>query len=174
MLVGRLTELAQRNPEVAARLRELCERDLPEFNRHILSSVMGGFITLEAVVANLNLIDASKPSPVPRGVWEQLNGAFVEQRPYRQDPGDFTVHARASNELRARLLKMAFEDSRRRESAFMLLGQIEIWRLELGRPTDEPRHPDLASCQPWPPMELSLQPKGQTPPIATNVGHSPR
>ena len=174
VLVGRLTELAQRNPEVAARLRELCERDLPEFNRHILSSVMGGFITLEAVVANLNLIDASKPSPVPRGVWEQLNGAFVEQRPYRQEPGDYTVHARASNELRARLLKMAFEDSRRRESAFMLLGQIEIWRLELGRPTDEPRHPDLASGQPWPPMELSLQPKGQTPPIATNVGHSPR
>ena len=32
----------------------------------------------------------------------------------------------------------------------MLLGQIEEWRLEHGRPTDEPRHPDLASGQPWP------------------------
>ena len=163
VLVGRLTELAERSPEVAARLRELCERDLPEFNRHILSRAMGGFITLEAVVANLNLIDDAKPSPVPRGVWDQLNGAFVERRPDRQDPNVFMIDGRASNELRTRLFRMVLEDCKRRNSAFMLLGQIEVWRLEYGRPTDEPRHPDLASGQPWPPMDFLLHPKEQTP-----------
>ena len=45
MVVARLAELAQRKPETAARLRELCERDLPEINRHVLSKVMGWFRT---------------------------------------------------------------------------------------------------------------------------------
>lgn len=153
-LVARLTELAQRRPEVAARLLELCECDLPEINRHILSKVMGSFGTPEALAANLNLIDDARPSPVPQGVWDELEGAFVARQPYGQNSNVFTLRARASNELRIRLLNAALEDPKRRKSAFMLLGQIEIWRLEHGRPTDEPRHPDLASGQDWPPNVL--------------------
>ena len=153
VLVARLTELAQRRPEATARLRELCERDLPELNRHVLSKVMDLFGTPEALAANLNLIDDAKPSPVPQGIWDQLESAFVERRPYGQSPNVFTQHARASNELRVRLFKMAIEDRKRRKSAFKLLGQIEQWRLEHGRPTGEPRHPDLASGQSWPPKE---------------------
>ena len=156
VLVARLTELAQRSPEVAERLRELCERDLPETNRYVLSKVIGRVGTTEALLANLNLIDDAKRSSIPQGVWDQLESAFVERQPYGQNPNVFTLHARASNELRVRLLRMAFEDSKRRKSAFMLLGQIEVWRLEHGRPTDEPRHPDLASGQSWPPKDLPL------------------
>ena len=150
MLVAPLTEFAQRRPEVAARLLELCELDLPENNRHILSKVMARLSTTVALVANLNLIDDAKPSSVPRGVWEQLGSAFVEQQPYGQNSNAFTAHARASNDLRARLFRMALEDRKRRKSAFKLLGQIEVWRLEYGRPMDEPRHPDLESGQSWP------------------------
>ena len=36
------------------------------------------------------------------------------------------------------------------DSAFALLGQIEVWRLEDGRPMDEPRHPAIESGFPWP------------------------
>ena len=151
VLVMRLTELAHRRPEAAARLRELCERDLPELNRSILSKVMDSLGTPEALAANLNLVDDAKPSPVPRGIWDQLESAFIERRPYRQNPNAFTLHARASNELRTRLFRMALQDGKRRKSAFMLLGEIEVWRLEHGRPTGEPRHPSLASCQSWPP-----------------------
>ena len=154
VVVTRLTELAQRRPETATRLLALCERDLPEINRHVLSKVMSWFGTHEALLANLNLIDDAKPSPVPQGVRDQLQSAFVERQPYGQNSNVFTVHARASNELRTRLLRMALEDRKRRNSSFMLLGQIEVWRLEHGRPTDEPRHPDLASGQSWPPKEL--------------------
>jgi hypothetical protein len=153
VLVARLTELARRWPEGTARLRELCERDLPELNRHVLSKVMDWLGTPEALAANLNLIDDAKPSPVPQGVWDQLETAFVERRPYGQNPNVVTEHARASNELRSRLFRMALEDQKRRKSAFRLLGQIEEWRLEHGRPVGEPRHPDLASGQPWPPKE---------------------
>lgn len=154
VLIARLVELAQRRPEVAARLRELCERDLPELNRHVLSKVMHSLGTSEALAANLNLIDDAKPCPVPQGIWDQLESAFVERRPYGQSPNVFTQHGRASNELRARLFRMALQDDKRRNSAFMLLGQIEEWRLEYGRPTGEPRHPDLASGEPWPLQEI--------------------
>lgn len=151
VLVARIAELAQRRPGVATRLGELCERDLPEHNRHLLSQVMARLGTPEAFALNLNLIDDAKPSPVPQGVWVQLEAAFVERRPEGQSPNVFTQHARTSNELRVFLFKMALGDEKRRQSAFMLLGQLEEWRLEYGRPMGEPRHPDLASGQPWPP-----------------------
>lgn len=151
VLVARLTELARREPAVAARLRGLCERDLPELNRHILSKVMDWLGTPEALTANLSLIDDSKPSPVPQGVWDQLEGAFVERRSHGQNTNAFTQHARASNDLRTRLFEMVADDPKRRKSAFALLGQIEEWRLEHGRPNGEPRHPDVASGKPWPP-----------------------
>jgi hypothetical protein len=153
VLVARLTELARREPEVTARLRELCERDLPELNRHLLSKVMDSLGTPEALAANLNLIDDAKPSPVPQGIWDQLESAFVERQSYGQNPSVFTKHALASNELRLRLFTMALEDRKRRKSAFTLLAQVEEWRLEHGRPSGEPRHPDFASGQPWPPNE---------------------
>ena len=158
MLVARLTELAQRSPVVAVRLRELCERDLPGINRHILSKVMDRLGSTEDLLANLTLIDDARSPPVPRGVWEQLENAFVERQPYGDRPNVFTLHARASNELRTRLLTMVREDRTRQDSASMLLGQIEGWRLEHGRPTDEPRHPDLASGQSWPPRSSDSRP----------------
>jgi hypothetical protein len=151
-LAARLTELARRSPDAAARLVALCERDLPEFNRHVLSQVMDWLGTAESLAANLSLIDDAKPTPVPRGVWNQLTTAFVERRPYGQRMNSFTEHARASNALRTRLFRMAVEDERRRTSACMILGRIEEWRLEHGRPTDEPRHPDLPSGHSWPPQ----------------------
>ncbi|MFQ5751487.1 MAG: hypothetical protein ACE5HI_05770, partial [bacterium] len=94
-------------------------------------------------------LDAN-PTPVPQGIWEQLRSAFVEQRPYGKSPNVFTEYARPSNDLRIRLYRMAFEDEKRWKSAFKLLGQIEEWRLEYGRPPGEPRHPDLTSGQDWP------------------------
>lgn len=153
VLIARLAELAQRSPEVAKRLQELCELDLSQINRQVLSKVMGSLGTAESLAANLNLIDDASRPQVPRGVWDQLESAFVERQPDGQNSYAFTLRARAANELRLQLLRMANEDKKRRGAAFMLLGQIEEWRLEYGRPTDEPRHPDLPSGKPWPPIE---------------------
>lgn len=150
VLIARLTELAQRSPVAGAHLQQLCERDLPEFNRKVLSRVMDWLGTPETLSANLYLIDDAKPTPVPQGIWNQLENAFVERRPYGHDPNVFTMQAHASNDLRMRLFRMALQDPKRRKSAFMLLGEIEKWRLIHGRPAGEPRHPDLASGQLWP------------------------
>ena len=155
-LVAQLTELARRRSAAGEQLMELCERDLPEINREILSGVMGRLGTSEALAASLNLIDDAKNSPVPRGLWDQLESAFVERRSHEDSPYAFTLHARAANELRVQLLRMVFEDRKRQRSALMILAQIEVWRLEYGRPTDEPRHPDLASGYPWPLRETDF------------------
>jgi NACHT conflict system protein len=154
VLVARITELARREPKVAMRLRELCERELPDLNRHVLSKVMDWLGTPEALASSLNLIDDSKGrGAVPQGIWDQIDNAFVERRPYGGSGNVFTQHARASNELRSRLFRMVTKDKKRHKSAFNLLGQIEERRLEHGRPTDEPRHPDFRSGEPWPPIE---------------------
>lgn len=155
VLVARLSELASRNPVTAARMRDLCDRDLPELNRYILSKVMNALGTPEALGANLNQIDDTKPTPIPQGIWDQLEDTFIERRPYGQSSNTFTTQARASNDLRFRLFRMATEDKKRRKSAFILLAHIEMSRLEYGRPTGEPRHPDLASGRSWPPGEPS-------------------
>ena len=149
-LVARLAEAARLRLEVATQLRDLCERDLPETNRQLLSRVVGSLGTREASMASLNLIDDAKPIPVPQGVWDQLRSAFLEERAHGLNPYDVTPRARSSNDMRVRLFRMAHEDGKRRKSAFVLLGQIEQWRLQHGRPTDEPRHPDLANGGSWP------------------------
>lgn len=154
VLVARIVDLAQRMSDVGARLREMCEYDLPELNRQIISRIMHALGTPEALAANLNLIDDARPAPVPQGVWDQLEAAFVERRPYGEGPNVFSQHSRASNDLRIRLFGMVTEDRKRRRSAFMLLGRIEEWRLQYGRPTEEPRHPRLAVGQAWPFKEL--------------------
>lgn len=153
VLALKLAELARRRPELERRLWELCERDLPDRNRQLLSKLLGSLGTPEALAANLNLIDDAKSSPVPQGIWDQLRNAFVERRPYGQSNFFFFENSRASNDLRVRLFRMAVEDEKRRRSAFRLLCKIEEWRLEHGRPTSEMRHPDLSSGQSWPPTD---------------------
>lgn len=160
VLIAKLTELAERKPVVAAHLLALCDHELPEFNRQVLSRVMVCLGTPDALAANLNLIDDSKSIPVPRGVWDHLSAAFVERRPYGESSHVFTEHARASNDIRGRLFRMANDEKKRQRSAFMLLGQIEEWRLRRGRPTEETRHPDLVSGRSWPPTDSFLAPEG--------------
>jgi cation transport regulator ChaC len=152
-LVWRIAELAKKDARVETRLRELSDRDLPSHKRHVLSRVLSRIQTVEALLANLNLIDDRLPSPMPRGTWEQVEAAFVQRRPSDQMENAFTLEASAANDVRARLFDMAAHDPRRRRAAFALLGQIEEWRLEYGRPTGEPRHPAFGSTDPWPPVE---------------------
>lgn len=153
VLTASIADCARRDPALEARLRELCVLELPASNRLLLSKVMSWFGTPEAVAAALNLINDGARPPIEYDTWQQLETAFVERKPYGQSPNTFTLAARASNEIRAKLFDMAVRDERRRKSAFSLLGQIEEWRLEHGRPIGEPRHPAFGSADPWPPAE---------------------
>jgi hypothetical protein len=153
VLVERLADLARHTPAASTRLQGLCGSDLPEISRHILSRVMSRLDTPQALAANLNLINDAKSPPIPRGVWDQLRSTFLAREAHENNPNTFSVRSQASNETRARLFSMATGDDRKRHrSALELLGHIEVWRIEEGKPADEPRHPDLASGTLWPPM----------------------
>jgi hypothetical protein len=138
-LVWRIAEIAKIDPTIAARFRELCEKDLSPIKRELLAKVMSDIGTGEALLANLNLIDDRSPRSIPQGTWEHIEAAFVHR--HRRDGSEniFTLEASASNDVRAKLFAMMLRDERRRKSAFKILGQIEEWRLEhAGRPGAAP------------------------------------
>lgn len=89
--------------------------------------------------AGLNLIDDNASPPMLRDTWKQIEAAFVEHKPHEGRANTYTLLPRSFNEVRARLFEMAQNDKDRMKSARNLLGQIEVWRLEYGRPNGEPR-----------------------------------
>ena len=153
VLATRIGELARRDAAIQRRLLQLCEAELPPAKRLLLSKFcrLG---TQEAVSAGLNLINDNVNPSIPHEIWLQLEAAFVERRHHGTSENTYTLTPRSSNAIRAKLLEMATKDERRKNSAFTLLGQIEEWRIEYGRPTGEPRHPAYDSGQLWPPIPV--------------------
>jgi hypothetical protein len=156
VLAHEIAELAQRDITTRRRILELCSQQPPPARRELLARIISRLDSEEAVLAGLSLIHDQAAPPVPRPIWRQLENVFVERRPYRGSPNTFTLAPRSANEIRTRLFEMASSDERRKRAAFGLLGQIELWRLEHGRPASEPRHPALASRLAWPIMHTEV------------------
>jgi hypothetical protein len=79
--------------------------------------------------------------------FEQL---FEERKPTDYSPDTFNVSSRACNHLRAGLFEMAMGGGPSALLAAGTLLSIEERRLSLGRPSDEPRHPNLNAEHQWP------------------------
>jgi hypothetical protein len=149
----RIAQIAAEDAVVDARLHALSLVSLDDQKRHLLAEVFAVRGTLEARLAALNLMDDAAHPAIPWNVRQSLERIFVERQPYRGSQNTFTLKAAASNPVRGKLFAMVFNDERRKRSAYSLLGQIEEWRLDYGRPVDEPRHPALESGLPWPPPQ---------------------
>ena len=155
VLSARLVDLARREPAIEQRMVALCTVSLPAPKRELLSRVMGCFSSVEATLAALNLMDDNGSPTIPYEIRKQVEAIFVEQRSHGRNSNVYTPAPRSSNAIRNRLLEMATFDPRRKESALSLLGQIELWRLEYGRPQGEPRNPALGSKFSWPPTSTA-------------------
>ena len=155
LLASIIADMALAESEIKHHVLRLCDTELSITKRSLLSKVVTRLNTLDAVIAGLSLInDSTKPS-VPYGVQEAIEAVFLEWRPHGKT-GWFMLVSRGSNEIRARLFEMVTKDDRRKKSAFALLGQIEVWRLEHGRPITEPRHPAFDSSEMWPPIRTAV------------------
>jgi len=154
-LASRIMEIAQSEPRVKDRLYSLCRRQLPATMRLLLADVIAKLGTGEAVIAGLDLIHDQTEPAVPYALLRGIESVFLERRPYGGLEYAYTLEPRAGNEIKNRLFAMILNDNNRRRSAWALLGQIESWRVEYGRPASEPRHPALDSSKPWPPIELA-------------------
>jgi hypothetical protein len=153
IVAARVAELARREGAIRQRLVHLCELELPSLRRALLAKVMGMLGTTEAMLAAMNLIDDAGTPSVPYEVWKQLEATFVEHLEAHGDlngMNSYLLAPRSSNRIRRRLFEMAMKDDRRKKAASALLAQIEVWRLEYGRPNDEPRNPDVECSGSWP------------------------
>ena len=151
-LSARIANVANRDAVVADRLHQLADTELPPLKRKCLAAVLRAIGTPESLVAGLKLIDDRAQPPVPHDTFSHLEGTLIELLASGQSGNSYTPAARASNDVRATLFEMAYEDTRRQKSALRLLGEIERWRLEYGRPVGEPRHPAFRSGRRWPPI----------------------
>lgn len=151
ILARLLAERAAKEKSLKDRLIELANGDLPPLKRMLLAKVFARFRKEEDLVAGLAVL-RDDDSGIPYELFRSMEETFLEHRPYGPGSNTYTIVPRGSNALRRRLFEMSRTDPLRKRSAFALLGQIEVWRLEHGRPEDEPRHPAVDSGEPWPPL----------------------
>src|SRR5262249_25154545 len=102
VLAARIADCARQDVAIEARLRQLCERELPTAKRLLLTKVLNFLGTPEALLAALNLIDDRARPPYDYDTWQQLENAFVEKKPYGQSQSTYTLAARAANDVRLR------------------------------------------------------------------------
>ncbi len=149
VLAGLLADRAEHDSEFKTELFRLANGELPPTKRMLLAKTFSRFQGEDDLVAGLCVL-RDDGSGFPYELLQSIENAFLERRPYGAEGHVYTVAPRGSNALRKRLLEMAYSDPVRKRSAFALLGQIEVWRLEHGRPMDEPRHPAFESGTYWP------------------------
>lgn len=149
-LASCIADVARAEPAFGARVLALCNMFLPPTNRLLLSKIVTRLGTQEALLAGLNLIDDAANPRIPYDLVHGIENLLFDRRPYGSA---YTLEPRNSNEIRAHLFSMVLNDGTRRKSAFALLGQIEVWRLDYGKPGTEPRHPAIGTGAPWPPVQ---------------------
>ncbi len=156
-LAARLAELAQADSALVRRILHLCRQPVFALHRLILAKVIARLNTPESLLVGLELLDDSAPDQIPYELWKAIEEVFLEKRPTKGNSQSYTLVPRAASDIKKRLFEMVQHDSRRARSAYNLLGQIEEWRLEYGRPTSEPRHPAFETGDNWRPLLASGQ-----------------
>lgn len=142
--------ITREDSKVRDRVYELCKTEHSAGVRSLLAGVVSRIGTSEALVVGLSLIhDQLKPS-IPYELLQGLESAFLGRQPYGGGYG-YTIKPITANEIRNQLFEMmTLGEESRKHSAWQILGQIEAWRLEYGRPDNEPRHPAFDSGGQWP------------------------
>jgi hypothetical protein len=149
LLARLLADRAEEDGDFKADLFRLANGDLPPVKRMLLAKAFSRFQGEGDLVAGLCVL-RDDDSGIPYELLRSIENAFLERRPHGSEGNVFTIAPQGSNALRKRLFEMVQTDPARMRSAFALLGQIEAWRLEYGRPTEEPRHPAIESGASWP------------------------
>jgi hypothetical protein len=151
LLARILADRAGKDEALKSRLVEFANGDLPTTKRMLLAKVFGQFTSEKDRVQGLSVL-RDDDSGIPYELVRSMETAFLEHRPYGNSGNSYTLHPLGCNGVRQRLFEMVLSDPHRKKSAFALLGQIEVWRLEHGHPADEPRHPAIESEVSWPPL----------------------
>jgi hypothetical protein len=145
-----LGEWARQDPDLKERLLSLSGITLTQTQKQLLLAIYHELNSDDAMLAGVSLFQGSMSR---YGLERGLETLFVERRPYGNS-GAFDLVPRYAGQVRTKLFQMVLSDPSRREAAFSILGQVEMWRIEHGRPPGEPRHPMIESGEPWPPLSF--------------------
>ena len=152
-LPSKLADIARADSSIKYRLLLLCARTLPNHMRFLLADCVTRLGARDGVLAGLDLIQDDLSPSIPPDLIKNLEAIFVARQPYENSADTYTLEPQSANDIRSRLFEMAVNDEGRKQSAWSILMQIESWRLEYGRPINEPRHPNIESGIPWPPND---------------------
>ena len=133
-LGAHIAEFARQCPELRKRLLDLSNGPLNPLQRRLLPAVYHGLGDDSALVAGVNLMKGNL-SPIFREAG--LESQFLQREPSGAT-GSFRFIPRDARKARADLFRAILDDPSRQSAAFATLGQVEVWRLEYGRPTNEP------------------------------------
>jgi NACHT C-terminal Alpha/Beta 2 len=150
LLARILADRTGKDEALKSKLVEFANGDLTATKRMLLGKVFGQFTSEHDRVQGLCVL--RDDSGIPYELVQSMETAFLEHRPYGNSGNSYTLHPLGCNGVRQRLFEMVLGDPHRKKSAFALLGQIGVWRLEHGHPADEPRHPAIESDVFWPPL----------------------
>jgi hypothetical protein len=148
-----IAEWARQDSTLRNKLLALSQGSLSARQEALLRAIYYKLGDEEAMIAGANLLQGSLR------FWGSDHGPeaqFLEHQPAGRS--SFVIVPRNAASARAQLFQTVLNDDERRKAAFGILGQVEVWRLEYGRPLSEPRHPLFETGEPWPP--LSLFPEG--------------
>ena len=149
-----LTDWARRYSEVRAAMIA-CYRALP--TGHIRAVLEMAMVDLTDEEVFMALFDGRVNAPHPfHGLAKAIRNLAIGSKPSTEWQGAFEEFGVPLIELRARLFAMLPANDRRARLAKQCLIAIEEHRDESGRPSDEPRHPDIASGRAWPPEAAEL------------------
>lgn len=143
-------EWGRQDPALKQRLIALSETTLTPTQKHLLPAIYRELGDDETMMAGAGLLQGTMSS---YGLERGLETLFLERDPYGES-GSFVFVPRNAEKVRARLFETALNDPTRRKAAFSILGQVEVWRTQHGRPNGEPRHPMIESGEPWPPLSV--------------------
>lgn len=116
------------------------------FVLHILASIEGAAPAV--VELCLEALDNATAGAAASPAVATIPKLFTTSEPLG-DSGAYEIHPRSNNALRRELFLRALGTGAARNQAKALLCEIEMGRRETGRPSDEPRHPDIDSGGAW-------------------------
>jgi hypothetical protein len=152
-LASSIAHVADIDMSTRGEIFKLGDEALTPEQRALLLHVFAVIGTPDAVTAALEVV-SRRGEAMPYALSQAFENLCLERRPSPAMANAYTLVPRPATNLRRRLFEILMTDDASRTSAFDLLGQIELWRLEYGRPPVEPRHPAIEYGLPWPPLSL--------------------
>ena len=146
-----LAALFRDNEIVRKRLLSLDPRELTASGRDLLVRTLLQVDTEDAVFRCLAVQgEAGVAGYTVYKLHERLEALFIDHVPVQGSTNAYRLAPRAANEFRSRLLEVSQVEGPMQRGALDLLMEVELWRLEHGRPSGEVRNPLFPAVESWP------------------------